>query len=167
MSFFCFFASDVIFINKKNNMNKDEEYFNKSEDICSEKIQTFNNKYHLFNEIGELKRKSSIDWTGITCTGKYANIELKNRNYSSNYFQTIYIESHKWAKLKIQAEWDEQEPLYVNFMNDGVVLLFNLNKLKHKPVFSEIKQIKSNGYGGFEISSRIELDVKDAWRYNL
>ena len=148
---------------------KNQEYFDKSEAICAEKLEQFNNKYHIFNDLGSLHSGSSIDFTGITITDKIANIELKNRNITSTEYPTIIIEPHKYCKLIIDWLYDGKEPLYINFTSDGYVLVHNLrpDKTKAKPVFGEKKKYQSIGYNSFELSTRIELDVNDAIKYNM
>ena len=59
-----------------------------------------------------------------------------------------------------------QEPIYINFLKDGVVVVFNLSKLKRRP-FSESKTIKSRGYGKMEIGQREGLYLSDATIYKM
>lgn len=143
----------------------DKEYFEKSENECGKKLIDFNDKHHLFQKIDHNGEKASIDFTGIMINGKEANIELKNRNYPSDRFDTLFIEAHKYSKLIIDWLYDQIEPLYINFMNDGTTYVFNLSKMKDKPQFTDIKGFKSKGYGGFEISERIELPITSAYKY--
>jgi hypothetical protein len=57
------------------------------------------------------------------------------------------------------------EPLYINFLDDGTVIIFNLNKLKKRPVKSGTMNIKSKGYKKFEVAKRQFLYISDAAIY--
>lgn len=143
-----------------------QQYFDENEDICKNKLIDFNKRHKLFKEITDNGYMASVDFTGITKNGKTANIELKNRNYPSGRFDTLIIEAHKYAKLMIDYLYENKEPLYVNFMNDGTTYIFNLRKMKEKPQFTEKKGYKSNGYQGFELSARILLPITSAYKYD-
>ena len=57
-------------------------------------------------------------------------------------------------------------PLYINFLQDGHVIVFNLAKLKHRPE-TVCKYIKSKLYDGFELAKRQMLNMGDAYIYKL
>jgi hypothetical protein len=101
------------------------------------------------------------------------NLELKTRDVTltkSGKFMgdkfnenTLYIESHKIADLLLDQVIG-YEGLYVNFLNNNVVIIFNVGKLKVRPKL-EKKRIPSKGYQGFEMGFREGLHIKDAAIY--
>lgn len=149
--------------------------------ICEENdyilLEDFNKLLKL-NELGKCPQKHTTDASGYTTDGRYLNIELKKRNlalsgltligtsrdgktYTAN---TIYIESHKVADLLLDYMCEDKIPIYLNFLNDGYVVLFNLSKLKHRPT-KVAKRIWSELYQGFELAKRQELKLEDGWIY--
>jgi len=121
--------------------------FEISEEKCWEQLEEFNEEYHLFNEIKRTPVKYHTDGTGYTINKlgeiRYFNIELKSRNQilldsgvisgtteKGGYTgDTIMIESHKVADMLLD-NINGLEPLYINFLDDGTVIIFNLSKLK-------------------------------------
>lgn len=156
--------------------------FEISEEKCWEQLEEFNNVYHLFNEISRTPVKYHTDGTGYTTNKlgetRYFNIELKSRNQiyldggiisgatdKGGYTgDTIMIESHKVADMLLD-NINGLEPLYINFLDDGTVIIFNLNKLKKRPVKSGTMNIKSKGYKKFEVAKRQFLYLSDAAIY--
>lgn len=57
-------------------------------------------------------------------------------------------------------------PLYINFLQDGYIIIFNLANLKKRPEKSTTKNIKSKGYNKFEMAKRQGLYLSDAAIYN-
>lgn len=126
-------------------------------------LQDFNAKLQI-KELGKTPDKSSTDASGYTKDDQYLNIELKRRYADVNQYQTLIIEGHKYLSLLKGFVYSNKIPLYINFMNDGYIILFNLSKLSEEPTEKKYK-IWSELYQGFEISSRYELPIKDAWIY--
>lgn len=166
----------------------DKEFFKKSEKECWDNLVKFQEKYHVFNDIERINEdktegKHHSDASGYT-TNKLGerrnfNIELKNRNQillengsvsgtnenGGGYTgDTIMIESHKVADLLLDNIIG-LEPLYVNFLLDGSILVFNLNKLTKRPKKSDTMNIKSRGYNKFEMAKRQYLYIIDAAVY--
>lgn len=161
----------------------DKEFFEESEKKCWENLEKFNNEYHIFTDIDRTVKLHPTDGTGYTLNKlgerRNFNIELKNRNlilledgnisgltesgkpYSGD---TIMIESHKVADLLLDNIIG-LEPLYINFLQDGSVFIFNLNKLTKRPYKSNTQNIKSKGYGKFEMAKRQYLYIVDAAVY--
>ena len=161
----------------------DKEFFEKSEIDCYTKLVKFNDNVLKLNDLGQTPTKYHTDASGITATSRYFNLELKNRNQtikqdeSSEYYiegttstgkqytaNTIFIEQHKVCSMLLDYITYNQEPIYINFLNNGIVV-FNLAKLKTRPE-TEHKKIHSKGYGKIEIGDREGLSLKDATIYD-
>jgi len=161
----------------------DNNYFKENELNDWELLQAFNEKTHLFDELTPTKVKHHTDGTGYTVTRlgdtRYWNIELKYRNLNlmedgrisgatdkgSFFDETIFIESHKAADMLFDTI-NGLTPLYINFLADGTTIIFNLSNLKKRPKKTGTMNIKSNGYGKFEIAKRQGLYITDAAIYN-
>lgn len=160
----------------------DKQFFEDSEQKCWDNLEKFNGEYHIFSEIDRTIKKHHSDGSGYTVNKlgekRNFNLELKNRNqvlmdngvvsgatekgiYTGD---TIMIESHKVADLLLDNIIG-LEPLYINFLLDGSVLIFNLNKLTRRPYKSDTQNIKSKGYGKFEMAKRQYIYITDAAIY--
>lgn len=160
-----------------------EEFFKDNEKNDLNRLQNFNNHTKLFDYIEPTTAKSCTDATGYTITKfgekRKFNIELKNRNLnllddgrisgatSKGEFidDTIFIESHKVSSLLLDMI-DGLEPLYINFLCDGKIAIFNLSKLTKRPRSSKYMNILSRGYGKFEMAKREGLYLVDAAIYD-
>ena len=155
----------------------DKTYFETKENENWKLLCEFNANTHLFDEIGRMNTYYHSDATGQTTnklgeTRKF-NLELKTRNVTltqSGNFKgdkfnenTLYIESHKIADLLLDQVIG-YEGLYVNFLNNNVVVIYNVGKLSVRPKL-EKKRIPSKGYQGFEMAFREGLHIKDAAIY--
>ena len=155
----------------------DKNYFEQKENENWKLLCDFNEHTHLFDEIGRMPQYYHTDATGQTTnklgeTRKF-NLELKTRDVTltqSGKFMgdrfnenTLYIESHKVADLLLDQVIG-YEGLYVNFLNNNVVVIFNVGKLKVRPKL-EKKRIPSKGYQGFEMAFREGLHINDAAIY--
>jgi len=155
----------------------DKDYFEQKENENWKLLCDFNEHTHLFDEIGRMPQYYHTDATGRTETKlgeeRKFNLELKTRDVTltkSGKFMgdkfnenTLYIESHKIADLLLDQVIG-YEGLYVNFLNNNVVIIFNVGKLKVRPKL-EKKRIPSKGYQGFEMGFREGLHIKDAAIY--
>ena len=156
-------------------MNKDFALKKEEKDYLL--MEDFNKVLKLI-ELGKTPEKHTTDASGYTTDGRFINIELKEREqtlinlvisgrttngeaYTAN---TLYIESHKIADMLLDYVVDKKIPLYINFLNDGYVVLYNLSTLKHRPT-TVTKKIYSKLYQGFELAKRQELQLEDAWIY--
>lgn len=162
-------------------MNK--EYFENNELNDWDLFEQFNEVTEIFTHIKQSEAKHHTDGTGFTTNGfgdtRYFNIELKYRNLNllddgrisgateKGEFidDTIFIESHKVADMLLDGI-NGLEPLYINFLVDGHIIIFNLNKLTKRPKKTGTMNIKSKGYGKFEIAKRQGLYLKDAAIYD-
>ena len=137
------------------------------------------NQYLNLDKLGRTPSGYTTDASGYTKDGRYINIELKSRNqnlmddltisgctstgkpYSG---KTIYIELHKVGSMLLESVTMGHTPVYINFLNDDVVVLFNLLKLRHKYT-TTTRRIWSELYQGFELAKRAELPLSDAFIY--
>lgn len=145
-------------------MNSEYGLINEEKDYIL--LKNFNKDILKLNELGRTPEHHHTDASGITRDGQHINIELKYRNININTYSTMYLESHKAADMLLDYVCDGKIPLYVNFLNDGYVIVFNLAKLRHRPS-TICKYIKSQLYEGFELAKRQELDMQDAFIYEL
>lgn len=161
----------------------ENKYFEENEKRDWELLTEFNNKTHIFDELKQTERKKQTDATGYTITKlgekRKFNIELKYRNLNllsdgkisgatdkgTFIDETIIIESHKVADMLLDSI-DGLTPLYINFLQDGFVLIFNLSNLSKRPKKSETMNIRSKGYGKFEMAKRQGLFLIDAAIYD-
>lgn len=152
---------------------RNNEYFSQSEDTCWELLLQFNTETHIFKELIQSPKGHHVDCSGITQDGRVCSIELKKRNailtqggkFKSKTFQdeTLYIEAHKMGTMQIEI-MQGNIPLYINFLENGVVVIYVLNRLSTLPTL-EKKTIPSQGYGKFEIGHRMGLNITDAIIY--
>ena len=142
-------------------MNK--EYFNQSEQNDLQLLYEFNYEHKLFTSIIPTKEKTQYDAIATHKNRKFA-VELKKRYITLSKYKTIMIEDYKYLELMLEAKYNNLEPLYINFLYDAVVI-FNLNKLKTKPRFTE-HTIKSEGYETLQAKERrYHLPIEDGIIY--
>lgn len=152
----------------------DKNYFKKNEKTDYEKLIDFNSIKHFFNRLDKTPAKHDFDASGDTKDGRLTAIELKSRNAlltkentvsGSNFNDnTVFIEDYKMAALLAEFVVTKAVPLYINFLSDGTVLIWNLSKLSTVPQKIPII-IKNNGYGQMEKAYRYLLKVDDAMVY--
>lgn len=154
-----------------------DSYFKTNEREDMKLLYDFNLHTNLFSNLTQAPYKAHADATAETVSRlgekRFFNIEIKRRNaillddgrISGKTFidDTIIIESHKYADLVLD-KLNGFEALYVNFLENNVVIIYNLNKLTIRPQ-SMKKFIKSNGYESYEIASRQGLYIVDAAIY--
>ena len=142
-------------------MNK--TYFQTNETNDLQLLYELNEHEHLFDSIHPTKEKSQIDAIAKHKNRRFG-IELKRRYVQLKTYKTIMIEPYKYLELIFEYIFNGLEPLYINFLHDAVVI-FNLNKIKHKPNFT-VHNIKSQGYEVMQCSERrYHLDLRDAVIY--
>lgn len=155
----------------------DKNYFDTNESNDMKLLYDFNLHTNLFSGLNPSEYSHFSDATAYTISRlgeeRKFNIEIKKRNavllksgkVSGATFvdDNIIIESHKACDLLFD-NINGYEPLYINFLDNNVVVIYNLNKLSIRPQ-SMKKFIKSSGYQGFEIASRQGLNIKDAAIY--
>lgn len=127
-----------------------------------ELMKDFNSLLRL-DQLGQTPYAHSYDASGYTKDSQYTSIELKRRYVSVQTYPSLIIEGHKLLGLLMGFIYSQEIPLYINFMNDAVVV-FNLSKLKTPPKLIE-KKIKSKLYQAYDVAERYELQMSDAWIY--
>ena len=141
-----------------------KEYFDMNEQQDLQQLYEFNYEKHLFDSITPCKYSAQIDATAKHKDRQFA-VEIKHRLMPKDKYKTIMIEDYKYLELMLEYQFTGREPLYINFLNDCVVI-FNLNKLKNKPKL-KILDIQSNGYDKLQkLERRYYLDINDAVIYD-
>ena len=142
-------------------MNKN--YFNENEANDLQLLYEFNYEHKLFDRITPASAKCQYDAIVTHKNRKFA-VELKKRYIPLSKYKTIMIEDYKYLELLLEAKYNNLEPLYINFLYDAVVV-FNLDKLKTKPRFTE-HTIKSEGYETLQAKERrYHLPIEDGIIY--
>lgn len=155
-------------------MNK--EYFNETEQTDWEKLVLLNDTIKAFESITQMPEKHYFDASGITKDGREAIIELKTRKAiltddfraSSSTFisDDLFIEDHKASDILFEAISLNSEPLYINFLEDGHTIIFNLLRTKRRPKRHKNILIKSEGYQRMEFANRQGLYISDSAIYD-
>lgn len=159
-------------------MNKD--FFDKNEKNGFKYLKAFNDVVHLFPEVIKTPEKHPYDASATTKGDKTFNIEIKIRNQillddlrvsghsnsGKEYIEnTLMIESHKMASQLLYASFYGYTPIYVNFLLDGTVVIFNLHNLKTFPERRDNVKTYSKGYQRKEEEMKYYLDISDACIY--
>lgn len=142
----------------------DQIYMDVCEDEDFKLLLEFNDNVHMFDELIHIGGNLHYDASGTTVDGRTARIELKKRDFPVSQYQTLFIEDHKSANLFYDYFVFKDEPLYINFLHDGIAV-FNLRRVTKRPEVI-IGRSKTKGYGGYEYNSRNSLYVQDAAIYN-
>lgn len=153
-----------------------DKVFSSKEDEGWDRLVALNEKTGWFKVLGRAPKLNHFDASAQTGSRKFA-IEIKTRDMTlsddggvvglSNgkpfTGRTLYIEDHKLVELLLDAVVEGWTPLYVNFLKDGHVVIFNLLSLKKKPMVTKRMGMLSNGYGAVEMSARKGLWLEDAY----
>lgn len=155
-------------------------YFEENEKNDLKKLFELNEKAHIFSSITPSKEKHYTDATGFTADRLF-NIELKNRNQillrdgrisgcsqsGKDYIdETIFIEDHKLSDMLLDWLCNGLEPLYINFLSNGWIIIYNLSKLSVRPKKYLNMKINSKGYRSMEFGNRQGLYLIDAAVYD-
>lgn len=137
-------------------MKKDVNFFNDKEKENIEKLTALNDLKNFFKTIEKTPKGYEYDASGITSDGRAYNVELKTRDAiltetntvsGSNFNDTtVFIESEKVGPLLWEHYFTGAIPLYINFLLDGTVLIWNLLNFSTRPEHT-VKIIKNKGYG--------------------
>lgn len=119
----------------------------------------FNQKLKL-KELGRTPQKYPTDASGYTQDNKYVELELKRRFINIDAFDTLFIEPYK---LQCMTMDKKMIPLYVNFLDNDIIVIFNLSKIKNPKKTQH--NIPSKLYERIKQSNRYELPIKQAWIY--
>ena len=155
-------------------------YFEENEKNDLKKLFELNEKAHIFSSITPSKEKHYTDATGYSADRQF-NIELKNRNQillkdgrisgcsqaGKEYIdETIFIEDHKLSDMLLDWVCNGLEPLYINFLSNGWIIIYNLSKLTVRPKKYLNMKINSKGYRSMEFANRQGLYLIDAAVYD-
>ena len=144
-----------------------------------ELLKLFNEKIKLDN-LGQTPKKWYFDASGYTHLNQYTEIELKNRNgvLKGNCIEftkknkdtytatTVYIEPQHYSRMVDDYRFDDVVPLYVNFLSDGSIIVWNLATLKKKPEWKWVTHIWDEGKKEYKDEWRILLKLDEAYIYN-
>lgn len=140
------------------------DYFKDNEKQDLQLLYEFNYANKLFTWVMPTEPKSQIDAIAMKNNRTFA-IEIKHRMIPLGRYKSIMIEDYKYAELLMEYQFNSREPLYINFLHDNVVVIFNLSKLSAKPKL-RIMNIKSEGYDKVQYQERrYMLDLSDAVIY--
>ena len=144
---------------------KDNRYHEASEAVDDVLFNRFIMRTMIFNKATRAKTFSHVDYICEDIKGRTCYVELKRRNFSSTAHDAIFIEPEKFFTLVNRASQWDGIPLYLNFMEDGV-LMFDLRKFNPVEVELARTRIRNNGYHGVEQDVwRMKLPTKDAIMY--
>lgn len=164
-------------------MNK--QFFQDNEANDYNLLALFNHKTKCFSDLIKAPEKAHFDASGTTLHRDF-HIELKSRNAvilpngqisgttapkegeepRSYVSEGIMIEEHKLLDLLLDHTMYGKEPLYINLMENGDIVIFNLSRLKHRPKKVYKNNIYSKGYNRIETGGRLTLNIEDAAIYN-
>lgn len=166
-------------------ISMNREFFETNEREGFEKLKALNDAVHLFPEVYQTPKLTDYDASATTIANNVYNIEIKIRhqvllddmrvsgvsNAGNSYIEpSIMIESHKLASNLLHAHYDNTTPIYVNFLDDGNIIIFNLHKLRYLPQ-KKVTQTYSRGYQRKEGETKFYLSMADACifdkNYNL
>lgn len=157
----------------------DKDFFDRNEKNGFKFLKAFNDEVHLFPEVYKTPERHHYDASATTNSKTY-NIEIKIRNQillddlrvsghsnsGKEYIEnTLMIESHKMASQLLYASFYGYTPIYVNFLLDGTVIIFNLHNLKIFPERRDNVKTYSKGYQRKEEEMKYYLDISDACIY--
>lgn len=135
-------------------------------------LTALNAEKHWFSSLTRLGDGYYADASGITSDMRKVIIEVKTREMvmsggvmtdskdPSKTYNSVMIEGHKMTDLILDSI-SGYLPLYINFLADGSVIIFNMSNLKTRPVTSKTR-IYSKAAAKFDISARYLLDMSDA-----
>lgn len=141
-------------------------YFDTMEDIDAKHIEDFNQVMGWFLELERQPKMSEIDYKAIDMRGRKANIELKTRYNNLNTFDKIFIETKKYQNLIHHWTYYKENPLYVNFFDDGIdfyVVVWDLKKIPNPE--THVVKIFNKGKEKEEVVERFLLPLREATIY--
>lgn len=129
-----------------------KEYFETNEQNDLQLMYEFNAVTRLFEGIKPTPEKAQYDATAYKRNRSFA-IELKHRYVNLEKYNSMMIEDYKFAALMMEYVVNGREPLYVCFLQGGVVLIYNLLKLTRMPQLRTMN-INSKGYDKMQCGER-------------
>ena len=145
-----------------NNMDNNQ-YVQKQEKKCSRLLKRFNEKMEWFKDLHPNEENSIIDFYGIDKKGRKCHIELKERKANIDSYETILLDATKvygWAKIGMSGATNNEQRLYFNFMNDGIVI-FDMNNQSEMMFYPNHKQWNP-AKNEYEHRDKLGLPLKNA-----
>lgn len=155
-------------------MVKNSDFFRRKEKENIDNLNLFNELKGFFESVTKTPQGFEWDASGITVDGRVYNAELKTRdavltdagtvsgvNFNDS---TVILESDKAAPLLFDYLINGRLPLYINFLQDGTVLIWNLSNLKKRPIHEPVV-INNKGYDKMYKGYREYLPVSEAIIY--
>lgn len=145
-----------------------KDYFDTNEKQDLQLLYEFNYNTKLFQSIKPTEPKSQVDAIATKGKREFA-VEIKHRFINLEKYSSIMIEDYKLAGMMLEYTINHREPLYVNFLADGTVVIFNLLKLSTMPKM-RIQDIKSNGYDKMQCQERrylLPIDEAVIYKNNI
>jgi hypothetical protein len=145
-----------------------KDYFDTNEKQDLQLLYEFNYNTKLFQSIKPTEPKSQVDAIATKGKREFA-VEIKHRFINLEKYSSIMIEDYKLAGMMLEYTINHREPLYVNFLADGTVVIFNLIKLSTMPKM-RIQDIKSEGYNKMQYQERrylLPIDEAVIYKNNI
>ena len=139
-------------------------YFEEKETEDFKELTKLNEDILHLKNLGRTPQLHHTDASGLTKDGRVINIELKQRYFDMDKFNTLYIEDHKCCNLLMDFVVLKFVPIYINFMTDDTAIVFNLSRLRKRPKITKDRSY-SKGKQVYEYSDKQELYVEDAYIY--
>ncbi len=139
-------------------------YFEEKEEEDYKEFTKLNEDILHLKNIGRTPKLHHTDASGLTTDGRVINIELKQRYFDMDKYETLYIDDHKCCNLLMDFVVSKFIPIYINFMSDDTAIVFNLSRLHKRPKISN-QRTYSKGRQAYEYNDRQELYIEDAYIY--
>ena len=139
-------------------------YFEEKEEEDYKEFTKLNEDILHLKNIGRTPQLHHTDASGLTKDGRVINIELKQRTFDMDTYETLYIDDHKCCNLLMDFVVLKFIPIYINFMTDDTAIVFNLSRLSKRPKITK-QRTYSKGKQAYEFNDKQELYIEDAYIY--
>ncbi len=148
------------------NMTRNKNFYRDKEEEDWLAMKSFNSLLSL-TQLGQTPVGTFYDVSGYTNDGTLVEIELKGRNISLDdlnnnpvYSEGIIVEAEKISDMLFDSNIEGTIPLYINFLNDNHIVVFNFKRFKKRPQRKKIR-IKNQGEGVNEKVTRYYLPLDE------
>lgn len=141
-------------------------YVKKQENKSITLLEDFNKNLNWFISITPNQENSIIDFTCIDKKNRKCHVEIKQRQAKIDDYDTILLDATKlfqWTKIGTSGATYNEQRLYFNFMDDGVIIFDINNQTEMK--FYPNKKIWNPALGKYEYRDKIGLPTKNAIIY--
>lgn len=144
-------------------------YVKKQENKSITLLEDFNKNLNWFKTITPNQENSIIDFTCIDKKDRKCHVEIKQRQAKIDDYEDILLDATKlfqWTKIGTSGATYNEQRLYFNFMDDGVIIFDINNQSEFK--FYPNKKIWNPALGKYEYRDKIGLPTKNAivYKYN-